>query len=223
MRRRGTDCHRSTAIGRTPTNIYVAGPRRCSSAGAAGGQGTRGGFALQHPPGPTSPSTRRRRAALRGYRCRSASRRPRCMLLCLSDLDAERSRRWGSRKGAVMRRRDKRRRRKKGSAGNTTALGTRTPAEGQGRDSRDPHRHTESRRSGLGGQPSSPRTRTEPASREPVGDNGDRVVARSAGPEQALRWSPSSETSGCGRRMASRSIRSADCIRIRRGPRRRGR
>ena len=55
-----------------------------------------------------------------------------------------------------MRRRDKRRRRKKGSAGNTTALGIRTPAEGQGRDSRDPHRHTESRRSGLGGQPSSP-------------------------------------------------------------------
>ena len=55
-----------------------------------------------------------------------------------------------------MRRRDKRRRRKKGSAANTTALGTRTPAEGQGRDSRDPHRHTESRRSGLGGQPSSP-------------------------------------------------------------------
>lgn len=69
---------------------------------------------------------------------------------------SERSRRWGCRKGAVMRRRDKRRRRKNASAGNTTALGTRTPAEGQGRDSRDPHRHTESRRSGLGGEPSSP-------------------------------------------------------------------
>ena len=123
-----------------------------------------------------------------------------------------------------MRRRDKRRRRKKGSAGNTTALGNRTPAEGQGRDSRDTLTATPSHDApDSADNRARRRTRTEPASPEPVGDKGDRVVARSAGSEQALRWSPSSETSGCGRRMASRSIRSADCIRIRRGPRRRGR
>ena len=217
MRRRGTDCHRSTAIGRTPTNVYAAGPRRCSSAGAAGGQGTRGGFALQHPPGPTSPSTRRR-AALRGYRCRSASRRPRCTLLRLSDLDAgtlAKGQQCGvvtsdgdGRKGvpATPRPSGPGRRQKDKAEIRGTLTATRSHDAPDSADNR-------ARR----------RTRTEPASPEPVGDNGDRVVARSAGPEQALRWSPSSETSGCGRRMASRSIRSADCIRIRRGPRRRGR
>lgn len=49
-----------------------------------------------------------------------------------------------------MRRRDKRRRLKKASAGNNTPLETKTPAEREGRNRQDGHRHAESRRSGLG-------------------------------------------------------------------------